>query len=229
MLKRLFFILPALFCVVWGLSSCEDEETYADRKERERSQINSFLSNGVLVLDDETGDTLLYVKKGINVISESTFYANDSTTNVENNEYVLFSGSGVYMQIVRKGVGKKLEHGESATILMRYTEFNVAADSIQSSNRSITYEPYPEIMTCQNSYGLFTGSFVSGLMMTLYQSASVPSGWLIPMQFVRIGRQIAADDDIALVRLIVPSTEGQSDALSGVYPCFYEISYQKSR
>ena len=84
-------------------------------------------------------------------------------------------------------------------------------------------------MTCTNSYGVFTASFTSGVMNSYYQSPSVPSGWLIPLKFIRLGRQAAADEEIALVRLIIPSTEGQSDALNNVYPCFYEISYERGR
>ena len=41
-------------------------------------------------------------KEGIKVISQTEFYAQDSTTNVEENEYVQLA-SGVYMQIVDKG------------------------------------------------------------------------------------------------------------------------------
>lgn len=132
------------------------------------------------------------------------------------------------MQIVRKGNGKKLEHGQSATIINRYTEFNIASDTIQSSNRGLAYETYPDMMTCSNNYGIFTASFLSGVMKTLYHTASVPSGWLIPLNFINLGRQ-DSDESVALVRLIVPSTEGQNDALNNIYPCFYEISYQKGR
>lgn len=227
--KNRFIIFLCLLCTASAFLACDDEDTYAERRERERSQIKSFLSKGIQVEDEESDKVMLEVAPNINVISESTFYANDSTTDVSKNEYVLFSGSGVYMQIVRKGVGKKLEPGESATILTRYIEYNIAVDSIQSTNRALAYETYPDVMTCRNYYGVFTASFTSGVMMSLYNSASVPSGWLIPLQFIRLGRQSSEDGEIALVRLIVPSTEGQSDAMTSVYPCFYEISYQRGR
>lgn len=227
--KNRFIIFLCLLCTASAFLACDDEDTYAERRERERSQIKSFLSKGIQVEDEESDKVMLEVAPNINVISESTFYANDSTTDVSKNEYVLFSGSGIYMQIVRKGVGKKLEPGESATILTRYIEYNIAADSIQSTNRALAYETYPDVMTCRNSFGVFTASFTGGVMMSLYNSASVPSGWLIPLQFIRLGRQSSEDEEIALVRLIVPSTEGQSDAMTSVYPCFYEISYQRGR
>ena len=33
-------------------------------------------------------------------------------------------------------------------------------------------------------------------------------------------------DDIARVRLIVPHSQGQLEAIDRVYPCYYEITYQ---
>ena len=56
-----------------------------------------------------------------------------------------------------------------------------------------------------------------------------PSGWLTPLTYIRLGRKTAADEHIALVRLIVPSAEGHNDANTNVYACFYEISYMRSR
>ena len=68
-----------------------------------------------------------------------------------------------------------------------------------------------------------------GAMYAAYGSTSVPSGWLIPFPYIRIGRQDTPDEGIAKVRLIVPHSEGQTSASSNVYPCFYEITFQKMR
>ena len=84
-------------------------------------------------------------------------------------------------------------------------------------------------MTVVNTGGTFTASFLSGLMCSIYQSASVPTGWLVPLTYINIGRQDRPDQEVALVRLIVPSTQGQSDANNNVYACFYEITYQRGR
>ena len=65
-------------------------------------------------------------------------------------------------------------------------------------------------------------------MSSLY-GPSVPSGWILPLQFIKLGRQSDPNAEVAKVRLIVPSTEGQKDAMNGVYPCFYEITYTKGR
>lgn len=228
-MKKIWFLLITLVSLSWMFSSCDEDDTYAERRERERAQISSFLKKGCRVMDTEKSVVLLDVPSDIKVISEEDFYANDSTTDVANNEYVLFKGSGVYMQIVRKGTGQKLENGQAATIICRYYEFDIASDTLKSTNRVLAYETTPDIMNCSNSFGVFTASFTSGLMKTLYSTSSVPSGWLIPLSFIRLGRQASPDSEIALVRLILPSTEGQSDALSNVYPCFYEISYQRGR
>lgn len=216
-------IVSPIFC------ACEDEDTYAEMRKTEGAQISNFLNYGTKVVDKETGDITLEVKAPIKVISETEFYANDTTTNVADNEYVLLSGSGVYMQILREGTGERLQDGESATVICRHLEFNIAGDSIQSSNlESAATEIYPDRMTVQKNYGTITASFSSGLMSNLYGS-SVPSGWILPLQFIKLGRQSSPDGEVAKVRIIVPSTEGQKDAMNGVYPCFYEITYTKGR
>lgn len=225
-ITSLTLIFAALFAIT---TSCNDDETYADLRDRENKQIDSFLKTGVKVESSDKGEYLLDVPGNIKVISESEFHANDSTTDVSKNEYVLFKSTGVYMQIVRKGSGEILKEGESARVINRYTEFNLASDTITSSNRGLVYEPTPDIMTCQNNYGTITASFTAGLMPKLYATNAVPSGWIVPLHYIKLGRQDSEDSEIALVRLIVPSTQGQSDAQYHVYPCFYEISYQKGR
>lgn len=212
-----------------ALTSCDDDETYADRRKRERRQVQAFLQSGVEIKDTDSGKMLLSVPGNIKVLSEREFYANDSTTDVSQNEYVLFAGSGIYMQIVRRGPGEKLQNGERATILTRFIEYNIAADSITCSNSVLAYETVPDVMTVINTSGTFTASFTSGVLQSVYKSKSVPSGWLLPLTFINIGRQSSPDEEVAKVRLIVPSTEGQSDALSNVYACFYEITYQRGR
>jgi hypothetical protein len=233
-IKRLYHRILgiALLCGTLAptLCSCEDEDTYAKMRERENSQIFNFLQRGTRVVNDE-GEVLLDVPGPIKVISESQFYANDSTTNVAENEYVLLGGSGVYMQIVREGVGKRLENGETGVpVVCRHLEFNIAADTIQSTNtQSSSTEIYPDRMIVQKSLGVITAYFTSGIFMNLYGETTVPSGWILPLQFIKLGRQSSEDGEVAKVRIIVPSTEGQSDAMSNVYPCFYEITYTRGR
>ena len=216
-----FLILVSGFMT---FSSCDDDDTYADLRKRERKTISKFIKKGTLQME-EAQDTLLYVAP-ISVISESQFEKQDSTTDVSKNEYVYFKNTGVYMQIVRKGSGKKLENGDNATVVARYTEMNLRGDSIQTSNNTLHYIALPDEMTISNSYGTFTASFASGVMKNHY-GASVPAGWLIPFSYIHIGRQNSPDEQIAKVRLIVPSEQGQKDASSEVYACFYEITFQR--
>ena len=56
----------------------------------------------------------------------------------------------------------------------------------------------------------------------------MPSGWLVPFTYINLGR-IPKGEETALVRLIVPHTQGQSDASSNVYPCLYELSLERGR
>jgi len=228
-LNKLFTLLTIFVALTTIFTSCDEEDTYSDRRKRERKQIQAFLKNGTTVYDADSTQMILHVPGDIKVISEEEFYANDSTTNVEENEYVLFRNSGVYMQIVRKGPGKKIQDGESVTVLNRFIEFNIAADSVSCTNKIMAYETMEDRMTMINTSGTFTASFSSGVLCSIYQSKSVPSGWLVPLSYINIGRQDSSENEIALVRLIVPSTQGQSDANNLVYACFYEISYQRGR
>ncbi len=225
-----FSTFTALGALILALcfTACSDDDTYADLRDRENKQISSFLQKGCTVRSAD--DSYDYIKVDpIKVISEAEFYANDSTTDVSKNEYVLFEGSGVYMQIVRKGTGRPLASGESALVLCRFTEFNIAADTVSLTNIGWQYEQWPERMTVRNSYGTYSSSFLSGVMYKAYNSSSVPSGWLLPLPFLKLGRQTSSSAEIAKVRLIVPSTEGQTYAYRNVVPYFYEITYQRAR
>lgn len=228
--KILFRTLLTVLCIIFVLPSCDDQMTYAEKRERERKQIDAFINNGCTIADENSVIGLLKIAP-IKVISEEQFYAQDTITDVSKNEYVLFAGSGLYMQIVRKGVGEKIRAGERATILARYVEFNIATDSLSTLNRVPAYASgeHLDVMTVANNYGTLTASFRQGRMLTTYKSTTVPSGWLTPLKFVNVGRQDADDAEIALVRIIVPSTEGQVYAAQYTIPFFYEISFQRGR
>ena len=219
----LFLFAVGLFC------SCDDEETYADRREKENQQIQNFLNTGVNLTDTNSDTYSINVPGGINVISESDFAAKGYTTDVARNEYVLFNSSGVYMQILRKGPGKPLAEGETATVLVRYTEYDISSAYVRSTNVLNAYAVMPDVMTCSNSYGTIQASFLSGVMKNSYDTSTVPAGWLIPLKYINLGRQESEDEEVARVRVIVPSTQGQINASANVYACFYDISYTRGR
>lgn len=222
-LLLLFVFAAGLFC------SCDDEETYADRREKENQQIQNFLNTGVSLADGNSDTYSINVPGGINVISESDFAAKGYTTDVSRNEYVLFNSSGVYMQILRKGPGKPLAEGETATVLVRYTEYDISSAYVRSTNVLNAYAVMPDVMTCSNSYGTIQASFLSGVMKNTYDTSTVPAGWLIPLKYINLGRQESEDEEVARVRVIVPSTQGQINASANVYACFYDISYTRGR
>lgn len=213
-MKKIVFLLLAAISVAVSFSSCSDSETYADQKKRERSAINRYIA-----------------ENNINVLSEAEFNSQNQTTDTAKHEFVYLNNSGCYLQIIRKGCGEKLKDGETATVLCRYQEYNLLTDSLQSSNMIGYYISVVDKMNVTNTSGTFTGTFKAGesLMYTLYGSGStsVPSGWLVPLSYINIGRQDSEENEIARVRIIVPHTQGHAYATSGVYPCLYDITYQK--
>ena len=189
-MRKLSMLLLALVGAV-VFTSCSDSETYADQKKKERSAINSYIA-----------------KNGIKVISEDEFFK-DSLTDTTKNEFVLFESSGVYMQIIRKGCGEKIKDGENATVLCRFTERNLMTDSLQLSNDIISYASLVDKMNVKRNSGTFTASFdaSSSVMYSVYGSTSVPSGWLVPLAYIKLGRPASENDQIAKVRIIVPHTQ----------------------
>lgn len=208
--------ITAIFLALVGVMmfvACSKNETYADQVDAERKAIDSYIKN-----------------KGIKVISETEFIAAGEITDTTKNEYVLFESSGVYMQIMRKGIGAKIKNGENATVLCRYTEWNLLnnPDTVQTGN---TYARNPDKMYVSNTSGTFKGTFdTNSTMYLVYGKTSgtaVPSGWLTPLTYILIGRPVNIDDEIAKVRLIVPHDRGQGHASQSVYPCLYEITYER--
>ena len=147
MRRILCYTLSALL-ICAGFCACNDDETYAEKKEKERKAINSFLQRDVAIVSAE-GDTVCHVGR-IHPISEKQFREQDSITNLENNEYVLFKGTGVYMQIVRKGPGEKMKSGDNKQIICRYWEYNIMGDSLQSTNRAPYWIQSPDIIDVSN-------------------------------------------------------------------------------
>lgn len=216
-MKKVYSLL-VLLCGILFLTSCNKGETYSDLKDAEREAINRYIS-----------------KNNIKVISQTQFTDQGETTNVANNEYVYLDRSGVYMQIVRKGCGEKVKDGETLEILCRFSEYNIKENKLVTRNDIVyfydasygNYSSLPDKMMVERIGNTYTGSFVYGLMSYTHSSTSVPAGWLVPLTYVNIGRPVNDDDEIAKVRLIVPHSQGTVDASSSVFPCYYEITYER--
>ena len=218
-MKKVYSLL-VLLCGILFLTSCNKGETYSDLKDAEREAINRYIS-----------------KNNIKVISQTQFTEQGETTNVANNEYVYLDRSGVYMQIVRKGCGEKVKDGETLEILCRFSEYNIKENKLVTRNDIVyfydasygNYSSLPDKMMVERIGNTYTGSFVYGLMSYTHSSTSVPAGWLVPLTYVKIGRPVNDDDEIAKVRLIVPHSQGTVDASSSVFPCYYEITYERDK
>lgn len=222
-MKKIFRGVLLMLCIV-ACASCESYETYGDKKEAEQDAISRFIG-----------------RKGIQVISESQFTAQGETTDTARNQYVRLSRTGVYMQIVRKGCGSPLEEDKRVNALCRFMEQNIMTDSVlvrndmsgsiylSSLGQYVDVSQYVDKMSVYRTGSTFTASFVEGLMSIYHGSTSVPAGWLVPLNYVNIGRPETVDDETALVRLIVPHSQGTADASASVYPCYYEISYERGK
>ncbi len=200
-MKKYFFIaIISMFATLW--CSCEDVETYAEMKEKERGYINDFIR-----------------EQGIKVIDVETFTAQGDSTSVEKNEFVLFKDKGIYMQIVRKGAGRMMEDGDRGVFMARYLEYNIETGDTISGNLYAS----PDYFTCKRNGDSFSASFTQGYMMTTYNSSAVPTGWLVPFSYITPGRP---NNKAAKVRLILPHGESTSLAAQYVYPTYYEITYE---
>ena len=209
-----------LAMVVSLFAACNDYETYSDLKKKERQAISKFL-----------------VDSAINVISEKQFEEQGQTTDLKKNQYVLLDKSGVYMQIIRKGCGQQVESGKTVNVLCRFSETNILTDSmlirndivgtIYMNGQYIDVSQYVDKMTVQRNGSTLQASFVSGMMQLYHGTSSVPSGWLVPLLYINVGRPLQEGDEIAKVKLIVPHSQGTQTASQSVYPAFYVITYQR--
>ncbi|MDY3266822.1 MAG: DUF4827 domain-containing protein [Phocaeicola sp.] len=217
-MKKLYYFIVLICAISAGLQSCNDGKTYAEMKEEEADAINKY------ILDND-----------IKVISEKEFFEKDTMT--AENEYVLFEESGVYMNIMCKGEGEILEEG-TYDILSRFVEVCIkdvsslglsAGDTLLFNMHNNSYPSqlmYPEeFKVTIGSSGSYSATFQGySSMYKQYQTTAVPSGWLVPLAFVKPVRTTQSDK-LARVKIIVPHSEGTSYASRYVYPCLYEITY----
>ena len=195
-----FLVLTLLF------ASCDDTVTYSEMKEKERKAVNDYIE-----------------EQNIKIISFDEFVTNDSTTDVSKNEYVEIDD--VYMQIVNNPVKKdptsySINDGDNVDLLIRFYEYNIQEGDTITSN---LYAADADEMRVTNTSGSYKATFTSGVMMSVYQSSSVPTGWLVPLRFLTFTRK---QSNLAKVNIIVPHTKGTSNAATYVYPCLYQISFQ---
>lgn len=238
-MKKLLLSIIAIAALV-TFAACDHNETYADQRNRELDSINAFLRNeNVKVIKEAEFERRFEARKA----GDKTIKLTDTDPN--NNEYVLFESNGIYMQVIHDGCGNYIAKGKTQNVLCRYTEYclanraKICDDAITLTNDVPRFAIYTDEMSVKNTSGTFEGSFVDTSKSLLAQtynssyygsvSATVPSGWLIPFSWIKIGRLITADDELAHVRLLVPHTYGTTSASASVYACLYDIRFQAAR
>ena len=136
-MKKLIYLFLALFAFGIGFQACDDTKTYAE------------------MLDDEDDAIADFIRD----------YENDSMTDVSKNEFVQLA-SGVYMQIVDKGVEDKADTVKNNDIvLVRFSEFCMLEEDdrgwkgITYSNLNIPYivDEFRYVVTSSSIAGIFTG------------------------------------------------------------------------
>ncbi|MCQ2238262.1 MAG: DUF4827 domain-containing protein [Bacteroidaceae bacterium] len=201
-MKKSIYLLLAWVAVSFFAVSCNNTTTFADLKKAERAAVTAFLT-----------------EHNIKVITPEQFFANDTTTDVSKNEYVLFNDNGVYMQIVRKGEGLRVADGTSRKVLCRYKEYNLQSKDTTAAN---TYSSsIVDVMMVKNESGTYSGTFTKGTMVS--GGTQVPTGWMVPMPYIWLSRNLA---NVAKVRLIVPYSAGTQTAMQSVTPNWYELTFE---
>ena len=204
-MKKLTLFILTLMALCVGFQACDDTMTYAEMKEREDDAINAFIRDSNIV-----------------VISQSEFYAQDSTTDVSRNEYVQLA-SGVYMQIIDKGIeGDTVKNNDE--IMVRFSEYNILDNYLNYSNITMPsmLEGFRYTVSSTSIAGIFLTDASTGYAAyypsyVLGGSTAVPAGWLVPWDYIY---------NRAHVKLIVPSDMGTSTDMSSVVPYYYDIRYQ---
>lgn len=199
-MKKLTLFFLSLLAFGLGFQACDNSKTYAEMLEEEKDGINDFIKD-----------------RSIKVISQTEFYAQDSTTKSKErgdnvDEFVQLA-SGVYMQIVDEGSKNEADTVKTNDqVLVRFMEYSILDKDTTLTNLAAA-ETVDEFRYTVTSSSI-AGTFLQGYMMTYYSSAAVPAGWLVPLTYVR---------DMAHVRLIVPSKMGHQTAMQQVYPYYYDI------
>ena len=207
MRKSIFSVI--LLSILLGMAACNDYETYGELKEKERDNIERFISDSSFV-----------------IIGEDQFKEQGEKT-VGDKQFVYLTKSGVYMQIVRQGCGEKIKDGETLSVICRFVEKSIQDTTVYTNMYNAPFDP--DIMNVTRSGSTYSATFICGMMNDVY-GASMPEGWLVPLQYINIGREMKPGDEIAKVKLIVPHSQGTTNnAKANVIPYYYIITFQRGR
>lgn len=203
-MKKLNILFFSLLVVALFLQSCDDNKSYAELLKEERNLIKRFMS-----------------EHDVKVISLKQFQEQDSMT--YENQYLDFSGEGVYMHIDHEASGDDARFAETNDlILVRFLQINLSSNDTISSHENIGY--LPDEFRYTKSGTTILGKFVGGGLMQYLYGQSVPAGWLMPLNYLKLSDSNGSNR--TKIRLLVSAKNGQSDAINNIYPCYYELTYQ---
>ena len=221
-MKKLVFLFLSLLTAGSLFQACDNSKTYAEMLEDEKNAVERFIKDSA-----------------IHVISVDEFERNDTVTKAKANgdaydEFVFFSGEGVYMQIIDRGdydVNDKdaYKFVDGNIICTRYAETNVDTRELAAFNIPLEeymdagqLYAYPAVFRYVKAETYSAGTFIEMdyVWGQYYASTAVPQGWLLALPYLR---------DNAHVRLIVPSKMGHQSAQQYVTPYLYDITEFRKR
>lgn len=201
-MKKTALKLTGLFvCVLAILASCSKSDSYADKLERERKNIKRFINeHDIRVLD-------AYPASGV----------------FNSNEYFLEPTTGVYINVIDSGNGKRADASKRAIVNVRFWD---AMSLPAGKSDTISYNPgggENGIEPMQFKYGVevtYTNS--NGTSQHPLDKAEyifLSKGIVIPLKYVSEG---------AVVSLIVPFNSGSTAQKSGSFALYYtRLKYTK--
>lgn len=163
-----------LFCLIVGLAiftgSCSKSDSYAERLKQEKKSINRFIAdNKIVVLD-------LYPANS--KFAENEFYRDPNT--------------GVYVNVVDTGNGKRVIPEKRSEVYMRFSDTHILSDTTKFSNDESNNAPLSFI------YGV-AATYMGTSSSDYYTQYFMSSALVAPLSHVGEG---------GVVRLIVPFTQG---------------------
>ena len=197
-MKKSVLTILSVLSLFLVFQSCSKTRTYADRLADEKKAIDRYVKNNK-----------------INIISYQRFIENDTVTDIDKNEYVELQ-TGLYMQIVDRGSKVDVDtfaHRDEITV--RFREYNIQEGyetMVGNTNNPYFVDAFSYTKTENQVKGEFVGE---GNMVGYYQTKTVPTGWLIPLDYIRYG---------AHIKLIISSKLGHMNSFREVYPYAYDMT-----
>lgn len=195
MKKAALQLAGILVCILAIFASCNKSDSYADKLKRERKNIKRFINeHDIRVLD-------AYPASGV----------------FEANEYFREPTTGVYINVIDSGNGKRADAEKRSVVNVRFWD---AMSLPASESDTITFneggvDPIQFMYGVESSYtNSSTGSYLDQIEY-LYLS----KGMTMPLKYV---------GEDAVVSLIIPFNAGSIAQQNGSYPIFFtKLKYTK--